>query len=255
MSLLIDDAVELARLEFEAHRVEARLEHELARAQQKAEQIATRLAVLQAFAQQAGEEAPMLALPRIDFDDEEARRQALQARRAALQQRSAMASLFQASLEALLSSTDELEQNLNREAERLSRSQRQREQRQLENQQQVAQRPRSARERRQSPRVVLCTEVELAADSTVCAGFSTDISDTGIFVASVLTPPPGSLVDVRFTLPGGNPIEATGTVRWRREVNDATPELMPGAGIQFLELAPQAAAAISAFVAKREPLF
>ena len=250
MSIMHTDATELARLEIEAHQIEARLEHEMSLAREKAEQVATRLAVLQAFAQQAGEEAPMLVLPRIDFDDD-ARGQALQARRSALEQRSAVAVAFQASLDALQVNTAELEQTLNREAERLSRSQRQREQRQFDSPAPVVHRPRSARERRQSPRVVLCTEVELGG----YAGFSTDISDTGIFVASVMTPPPGSLVEVRFTLPSGTLIEATGMVRWTREVNEATPDVMPGAGIQFLELAPQSAAAISAFVAKREPLF
>ncbi len=254
MSIMHTDATELARLEIEAHQVEARLEHEMGLAREKAEQVATRLAVLQAFAYQAGEEAPMLVLPRIEFDDD-ARGQALQARRSALEQRSAVAVLFQASLDALQVNTAELEQTLNREAERLARSQRAREQRRPETPAPVVHRPRSARERRQSPRVVLCTEVELGSDSNCYAGFSTDISDTGIFVASVMTPPPGSLVDVRFTLPSGHLIEATGMVRWTRGVNEATPDVMPGAGIQFLELAPLGAAAISAFVAKREPLF
>jgi uncharacterized protein (TIGR02266 family) len=253
MSIMHTDATELARLEIEAHQIEARLEHEMSIAREKAEQVATRLAVLQAFAQQAGEEAPMLVLPRIDFDDD-ARGQVLQARRSALEQRSAVALAFQASLDALQLNTAELEQTLNREAERLARSQRAREHR-PPTPAPVVHRPRSARERRQSPRVVLCTEVELGCDANRYAGFSTDISDTGIFVASVMTPPPGSLIDVRFTLPNGDLIEATGMVRWTRDVNDATPDVMPGAGIQFLELAPRAAAAISAFVAKREPLF
>jgi uncharacterized protein (TIGR02266 family) len=224
----------------------------MALARQKAEQVAMRLAVLQAFARQAGEASPMLELPRIDFDDD-ARGQVIQARRSALQQRNAVVKALKTSLEALRSSTAELEETLNREAERLSRSRRQREQRRLEGLEQMIQRPRSVRSRRQSPRAVLCTEVELGSGSNIHAAFSTDISDTGIFVASVMTPPPGSLVDLRFTLPGGAAIEAEGVVRWTREVKDATPELMPGAGVQFLELAPQAAAAISAFVSQREP--
>jgi len=38
-------------------------------------------------------------------------------------------------------------------------------------------------------------------------------------------------------------------------VNDALPEMMPGAGVQFVDLRPEVAAAISEFVQTRDPLF
>jgi hypothetical protein len=65
----------------------------------------------------------------------------------------------------------------------------------------------------------------------------------------------GTPVDLTFTLPGGAPIQVKGVVRWTREVNDRTPELMPGIGVQFLDLAPHDAQAITGFVQRREPLF
>jgi hypothetical protein len=50
-------------------------------------------------------------------------------------------------------------------------------------------------------------------------------------------------------------LKATGVVRWLREPNDHTPELMPGMGVQFQDLPPEIASLISDFVRKREPLF
>jgi len=71
----------------------------------------------------------------------------------------------------------------------------------------------------------------------------------------VETVPQGTKVDLDFTLPGGRPLKASGVVRWLREPNAHTPELMPGMGVQFQELQPEVASLISDFVRKREPLF
>ncbi|QRK10973.1 TIGR02266 family protein [Archangium violaceum] len=104
-------------------------------------------------------------------------------------------------------------------------------------------------------RVRLQATINLNSDSNFFTGFTTNISEGGIFVATVQTVPRGTLVDLDFTLPGGRPMKVTGVVRWTREVNDKTPELMPGMGVQFTQLPPEMAAAISDFVATREPLF
>jgi hypothetical protein len=62
-------------------------------------------------------------------------------------------------------------------------------------------------------------------------------------------------VDLHFTLPGGKRIDAKGVVRWTREVNDRTPDIFPGVGVQFTDLPAEAATAIRSFVSEREPLF
>jgi uncharacterized protein (TIGR02266 family) len=104
-------------------------------------------------------------------------------------------------------------------------------------------------------RVQLRTNIGLGSDSNFFTGFSTDIHTGGLFVATVETVPRGTQVDLDFTLPGGRPLKASGVVRWLREPNDHTPDLMPGVGVQFQELQPEVASLISDFVRQREPLF
>jgi uncharacterized protein (TIGR02266 family) len=104
-------------------------------------------------------------------------------------------------------------------------------------------------------RVRLQTAIDLRSDSNFFTGFTTDISEGGIFIATVQRLPLGTQVELDFTLPGGGPLRVQGQVRWSREVSDRSPELMPGLGVQFLDLPPDVAAAISSFIANRDPLF
>lgn len=104
-------------------------------------------------------------------------------------------------------------------------------------------------------RVKMQATVDLESESNFFQGFSTSISEGGIFVATVNTLPLGTQVDVGFTLPSGRRLEVQGEVRWTREVNDRTPDIFPGVGIQFRDLPPDAEAAIQQFVKTREPLF
>jgi hypothetical protein len=67
--------------------------------------------------------------------------------------------------------------------------------------------------------------------------------------------PIGTQVDLSFSLPSGERIQAQGVVRWVREVNDKDPDSMPGLGVQFTRLEDDARAAIERFVASREPMF
>jgi uncharacterized protein (TIGR02266 family) len=97
--------------------------------------------------------------------------------------------------------------------------------------------------------------IDLESDSNFYAGFTTNISEGGIFVATVNMPPPGAMVELRFSLPNGKKIDVRGEVRWSREVNDKTPDIFPGVGIRFVDLSAEAHAAIRDFVAEREPMF
>lgn len=108
------------------------------------------------------------------------------------------------------------------------------------------------RERR---RVRMEASVDLESETNFFTGFSTDISEGGLFVATVDLLPIGSEIDLRFTLPSGKSVDVHGVVRWRREVNDRQPEIFPGLGVQFRTLEPAAASAIQQFVGTREPLF
>lgn len=109
--------------------------------------------------------------------------------------------------------------------------------------------------KRVSPRVKMQAAIDLHSENNFFAGFSANISDGGLFVATVNLVPIGTEIDLTFTLPTGERISAHGVVRWRREVNDKLPDAFPGIGVQFTKLQDDAHHAITRFVASREPLF
>lgn len=112
-----------------------------------------------------------------------------------------------------------------------------------------------ARPNRISPRVRMQATVDLHSDNNFFTGFSSNLSDGGLFVATVNLLPIGTEVDVTFSLPSGQKVAAKGTVRWLREVNDKLPDSFPGLGIQFTNLDTSAQSAIDDFLAERDPLF
>jgi uncharacterized protein (TIGR02266 family) len=115
--------------------------------------------------------------------------------------------------------------------------------------------PRPADGRRGTVRVALKTQVDLSSDSNLFTGFGTNISEGGLFVATLSVVPVGTPVDLLFSLPGGTRLSVQGEVRWIREVNDRTPDVFPGVGVRFVELPTEAAEALHRFVQSREPLF
>lgn len=261
-----DEAAELLSLESQAAQAEAQLEQELAAAQVAATQAAQHLAQLQATAGKlAGQEelasvcreVRQLAPPR--FEEGQVRAGAITARRAALQHRRKAGEALREALRSFNQRTTELEMRVAHQSKWLSEAQRKVQERQAAEVAQVAlptaRAAAPAAARRESPRVSMCTEVDLGSDSNFYGGFSTNLSEGGLFIATVATPPKGTLIELTFTLPGGVPIKAQGVVRWTREVNDALPEMMPGAGVEFVDLGPEVAASISEFVMKRDPLF
>jgi uncharacterized protein (TIGR02266 family) len=108
---------------------------------------------------------------------------------------------------------------------------------------------------RKAGRVRMHTAIDTRSDSNFFTGFSMDISEGGIFIATVESVPRGTPVELDFTLPGGRPLSVSGVVRWARDGNDRTPELMPGVGVGFTALSPEVAHVISSFVATRDPMF
>ncbi|MFN0062252.1 MAG: TIGR02266 family protein [Myxococcaceae bacterium] len=109
--------------------------------------------------------------------------------------------------------------------------------------------------RTQVPRVQMQASVDLKSDSNFYVGFSTNLSEGGLFIATVQCPPKGTPVDLQFSIPGGQVLRVQGVVRWVREVNDKNPEIFPGVGVQFVSPSPAALEVIRSFVQKREPMF
>lgn len=111
------------------------------------------------------------------------------------------------------------------------------------------------RPRRLQQRVKMQATIDLHSDANFFNGFSSDISDGGLFVATVAQVPIGTEVDLDFSLPGGERVTAHGVVRWVREVDDRHHDQFPGLGVQFKDLDASAAQAIHRFVSSREPMF
>jgi len=104
-------------------------------------------------------------------------------------------------------------------------------------------------------RVPLHTQVDFSSDSNVFTGFSTNLSEGGVFVATLDLLPVGTPVDLTFTLPGSKRVTVKGEVRWTREIDDRMPDVFPGVGVRFVDLTSDATAALHRFVAERDPLF
>ena len=104
-------------------------------------------------------------------------------------------------------------------------------------------------------RVRMQAAVDFGSDNNFFNGFSANISDGGLFVATVNLLKIGTQIDLNFSLPSGEKIQAQGVVRWVREVSDKHPDAFPGIGVQFTKLDDAAQAAIERFVSSREPMF
>jgi uncharacterized protein (TIGR02266 family) len=104
-------------------------------------------------------------------------------------------------------------------------------------------------------RLSLELEVSLQSDSNFYLGLTENLSNGGIFVATHLVRPVGTLVAMTLRLPNRKmPLALGGRVRWVREVSDS-PDAPPGMGIEFEALSAADANAIREFLAARTPLF
>ncbi len=113
--------------------------------------------------------------------------------------------------------------------------------------------PRSQMRRAARANAFLC--IDLCSEHNFWTGLTMNISEGGVFVATHVILPPGTLVGLHLELPRTpQRIMTLGEVRWSREYtgNDDVP---PGLGIQFVGLDEESAAAIRRFVTTiREPL-
>jgi uncharacterized protein (TIGR02266 family) len=90
-------------------------------------------------------------------------------------------------------------------------------------------------------------------ESNFFVGFSGDIGDGGVFVATYQTMPIDTRVELLVTLPGGFQKTIAGTVRFVRDPMDMESE--PGIGVGFDHLDEQGRALVLRFIRKRPPLF
>ncbi|HEY2410222.1 MAG TPA: TIGR02266 family protein [Polyangiaceae bacterium] len=118
----------------------------------------------------------------------------------------------------------------------------------------ISQRP-SEEARREYPRFAVELEVSLGSEHNFYSGLVENLSVGGVFIATHVSKPVGSLVEVSLRLPGSEDSYAmTGEVRWVRPYSEEG-GMPPGLGVRFLSLPAGAEQLIARFLAQREPLF
>ena len=106
-------------------------------------------------------------------------------------------------------------------------------------------------ERRVHQRVPHEVEISLTSESNFYTGFTSDISEGGVFIATRETVPVGTEVTFEMKLGSGS-VNVTGIVRWARPYTELSDETVaPGVGVQFTNLHPKVAQIVNAFIAKR----
>lgn len=110
-------------------------------------------------------------------------------------------------------------------------------------------------ERRGAPRVELHVGVGFRSDATFYTGFTSDISEGGLFVATHMLQAIGSELALTFALPTGPEISVRGIVRWVRDSHDYNTTTPPGMGVQFFALKVEDLERIRELVQLREPTF
>jgi len=112
------------------------------------------------------------------------------------------------------------------------------------------------KETRATQRQKVQAEVSLSSESNLYMGFSGDLSEGGVFVATYETMlAPGTQVEIALALPGRQSLKLPGTVKWVRELNDQKSGIFPGMGIAFENVSPEASMVIRGFLQKREAMF
>jgi len=104
--------------------------------------------------------------------------------------------------------------------------------------------------RRSHSRSPLVVEVNVHGENNFYVGFSQDISEGGLFVATHATSKVGQRFAMEFGLPGsGQPIRCMVEVAWVSDSHGA------GMGLRFIGLTESARQSIEQFQRQREPLF
>ena len=104
--------------------------------------------------------------------------------------------------------------------------------------------------RRVFSRIQLEVEVTLRNENTFFTGFSENISEGGLFVATEAPWEIGERIEFSLSLMGGEVRTHHGVVRWVRPANSSG-GLPAGMGVQFVDLTPQENEAIQSFVDSR----
>ena len=97
--------------------------------------------------------------------------------------------------------------------------------------------------------------VGASSETNFYVGFSGEIAEGGVFIATYNTLDVGSLVTVTVTLPGGYEFRVPGQVHFVRDPMDMNDDAEPGMGVKFEQLTNEHRDLVLRFVRKRAPMF
>ena len=115
---------------------------------------------------------------------------------------------------------------------------------------------RADEERRSEERKKIRVGVTMDSGSNLYVGFTDNISEGGLFVATHELVDIGTLIDLEFKLPGHDePVRVRGEVRWQRTVAEIGEGVFPGFGVEFHDLSESDLERGQKFLNSREPIF
>ncbi len=111
--------------------------------------------------------------------------------------------------------------------------------------------------RREHLRIPFDVEVSLGSEHNFFVGWSENISEGGLFVATHQLRPVGSMMELTLEAKPHLPkTSVTVEVRWLRKTDELTSDCPPGMGLKFVDPTPEVLEAVHHFVAtKREAMF
>jgi uncharacterized protein (TIGR02266 family) len=107
----------------------------------------------------------------------------------------------------------------------------------------------------QGPREDVEANLGASSETNFYVGFSGEIAEGGVFVATYNTLEVGTLVHVAVSLPGGYEFKLPGVVHFVRDPMDMSAEAEPGMGVKFEALPADNRELILRFIRKRAPMF
>jgi uncharacterized protein (TIGR02266 family) len=105
------------------------------------------------------------------------------------------------------------------------------------------------------PRQPVEANVGANSETNFYVGFSGEIAEGGVFVATYTVLEVGTNVEVHVSLPGGYEFKVPGHVHFVRDPMDMSADSEPGMGVRFEALPSEARELVLRFIRKRPPMF
>lgn len=110
--------------------------------------------------------------------------------------------------------------------------------------------------KRQGQRFPMKVDVNYHSEHNFYTGLLQNISSGGLFIATHQLCKIGDSLEITFSIPGLNRVcVAKCVVRWVRDYDPHSPDMVPGMGVQFESLDNDVRAAVELFIKHRDPIF